>query len=286
MMSTTNNISTSCDDKKSEHCAPFDVNAFVDTLFDDNDIFVKDIDMSKCAACGKGSDNLKVCTSCKSVKYCNAKCRKAHRSKHKKECKKLAAERKLQDTIWDMNKMEISDEMLFAEPPPKEDCPICMLPMPYAIGLCQVKTTYQPCCGKTLCNGCLREAHGEMDKGNMKPWCAFCRQPNPLSQKELLERVKKRIALDDVEAIHWLGAKYYHGNGGFPRDYNRAIKLWNKAAELGSCRTHNSLGNMYDTGDGVERDMMRRSITTRMQQLKGMNIHGTKLVLSNTIMVT
>ena len=153
-----------------------------------------------------------------------------------------------------IDKMAISDDKLFADPPPKEDCPICMLPMPYAIGLCQVETTYQPCCGKTLCNGCLREAHGEMDKGNMKPWCAFCRQPNPKSQQELLERVKKRIALDDVEAIHWLGAKYYHGNGGFPRDYNRAIKLWNKSAELGSCRTHNSLGTMYDNGDGVERD--------------------------------
>jgi len=138
-----------------------------------------DIDMSKCAACGKGGDNLKICASCKSVKYCNAKCRNAHRSKHKKECKKLAAERKLHDRIWNMNKMVISDEKLFADPPPREDCPICMQPIPSALGLCKVYTAYQPCCGKILCNGCIMEAGEEMDKGNLKPWCPFCSQiPN------------------------------------------------------------------------------------------------------------
>jgi hypothetical protein len=36
--------------------------------------------------------------------------------KHKKLCKQRAA--------------ELHDEALFKEPPPKEDCPICFLPMP------------------------------------------------------------------------------------------------------------------------------------------------------------
>jgi len=254
-MSKTNNISTSCDDKKS---APTYADTLVDTLFDDNDTFIKNMDLSKCAACGKGGDNLKVCTSCEQVKYCNAKCRNTHRSKHKKECKKLAAERKLQNKIWDMNKMVISDDKLFSDPPPKEDCPICMLPIPFAIGLCQVSTTYQPCCGKTLCNGCVMEAEEEIEKGNLKDCCAFCRLPSPLSDKEeMLKRVKKRIAVDDVEAIDWLGAQYYHGIGGFPQDYNMAIKLWNKAADLGSVktpRTHHSLANLYHCGRGVEKD--------------------------------
>ena len=35
---------------------------------------------SNCAACGKGSDDLKGCTACKLVKYCNASCKKKHRS--------------------------------------------------------------------------------------------------------------------------------------------------------------------------------------------------------------
>jgi len=48
-----------------------------------------------CANCGKGeeeSDNLKTCTACKLVKYCNRDCQIAHRSQHKKACKKRAAE--------------------------------------------------------------------------------------------------------------------------------------------------------------------------------------------------
>jgi len=47
------------------------------------------------------------------------------------------------------------DEKLFAEPPPKDECSICMQPMPYAVGLCGVGKTYMPCCGKMLCDGCV-----------------------------------------------------------------------------------------------------------------------------------
>ena len=93
---------------------------------------------SKCAACGKGGDNLKVCTSCEQVSYCNAKCRKAHRSKHKKECKQYAAEKRNKnaalraevDAISEkLCSIVVSDEELFKDPPPKEDCDICMLPI-------------------------------------------------------------------------------------------------------------------------------------------------------------
>lgn len=44
--------------------------------------------MTTCAACGKVSDTLKICTGCRTVKYCNSTCQKAHRSAHKKICKK------------------------------------------------------------------------------------------------------------------------------------------------------------------------------------------------------
>ena len=46
--------------------------------------------MMECAACGKGGDNLKACTACKQVKYCNVSCQRSHWSKHKKECMKHA----------------------------------------------------------------------------------------------------------------------------------------------------------------------------------------------------
>ena len=72
--------------------------------------------MSSCANCGKGeedSDNLKTCNGCKMVKYCNAGCQKAHRPQHKGECKKRA--------------VELHNEALFKQPPPNEECPICMI---------------------------------------------------------------------------------------------------------------------------------------------------------------
>ena len=62
----------------------------------------------------------------------------------------------------------ISDDELFKDPPPKEDCPICMQPMPYASGLCGVNISYMSCCGMIMCNGCVFAAQDEMKKGNMK----------------------------------------------------------------------------------------------------------------------
>ena len=50
---------------------------------------------ASCANCGKGeesSGDLKVCSGCKILKYCNRDCQIAHRPQHKKACKKRAAE--------------------------------------------------------------------------------------------------------------------------------------------------------------------------------------------------
>ena len=43
---------------------------------------------ANCAACGKEGGNLNTCNKCKMVQYCNAACKKKHRSKHKKACEK------------------------------------------------------------------------------------------------------------------------------------------------------------------------------------------------------
>ena len=76
-----------------------------------------------CAECGKeGGATLKVCKSCMFAKYCNADCQRNHWKKHKKECKLRAA--------------ELHDEVLFKDPPAKEDCPICFLPMPLKLICC------------------------------------------------------------------------------------------------------------------------------------------------------
>ena len=93
-----------------------------------------------CANCGKGeegSDNLKACTACKLVKYCNRECQIAHRPQHKKKCHRRAA--------------ELYDEALFKQPPSEYgDCPICFLRLP-TLG---TGRRYMACCGKMICSGC------------------------------------------------------------------------------------------------------------------------------------
>jgi len=44
-----------------------------------------------CANCGKesNSSDMNTCNKCKSVKYCNAACKKEHRQKHKKQCERV-----------------------------------------------------------------------------------------------------------------------------------------------------------------------------------------------------
>ena len=58
----------------------------VDTITEGIDSVAILNDTSICAACGKegNSSDMNTCNKCKMVKYCNAACKKKHRSKHKK----------------------------------------------------------------------------------------------------------------------------------------------------------------------------------------------------------
>ena len=76
-----------------------------------------------CAECGAdGGASLKMCKACMLVKYCNAECQHKHWPMHKAECKLRVA--------------ELRDEALFKDPPAKEDCPICFIPMPKKLICC------------------------------------------------------------------------------------------------------------------------------------------------------
>ena len=72
--------------------------------------------VTTCANCDKEVINPNTCNKCKAATYCNASCKKKHRKQHKKKCEIRAA--------------ELHDIGLFNQPPPNEDCPICMLPIP------------------------------------------------------------------------------------------------------------------------------------------------------------
>jgi len=195
-----------------------------------------DVLVSVCANCGKegSSDNMNTCNKCKQVWYCNAACKKKHRSKHKKECRKRAA--------------ELHDIELFKQPPPAEDCPICFIRIPMLVS----GSKYNSCCGKVICSGCIHAPVYD-DQGNemIKKICPFCRVPTANSYEEYVERLNKRVEAGDFIAIGKLGGYYAAGKNGFPQDYTKALELWHRAADLGYSKAYGNIGWAYLHGSAV-----------------------------------
>ena len=145
----------------------------------------------ECANCGKGEESsgeLKLCTACKMVKYCSRDCQKAHRSQHKKECRKRAA--------------ELHNAKLFKQPPQKEDCPICFLKLPTL----RTGERYESCCGNFICCGCMRAM---TTSGKKK--CPFCRTPT-LTSEEAIERMRKRSLLLLILLLKHCSKKYNYAH--------------------------------------------------------------------------
>ena len=209
-----------------------------------------------CANCGKGEENsgdLKSCTACKLVKYCNRECQIAHRPQHKKACKKRAA--------------ELHDEKLFNEPPPPEECPICMLPPP----LCATYTgmTFHSCCGKDICDGCVHT----IEESGAKDLCPFCRTPPANSDEEDVKRLKKLMEKGNAAAFEHLAGYYDRGIMGMPQDWARANELYLKAGELGCAVAYYNLGHSYYNGNGVEVDKKKAKHCYELAAMNG-SVHA------------
>jgi len=179
----------------------------------------------QCAACGDSDDgggSLKASTACNLVKYCNRTCQIAHRPAHKKACKEHLA--------------ELFDEKLFKQPPPDEDCPICYLRIPIKGD----QSTYESCCGKMLCSGCVY-AHSVAAADTERYKCVFCRSKATSSDEEDIERTKKRVEANDAQAMLNLGSDYRLGTMGLRQDHAKAMELYHKSAKIGNHHAHYNL---------------------------------------------
>ena len=195
------------------------------------------------------------------VNYCNADCQKNNWLKHKQACKLRAA--------------ELHDEALFKDPPAKEECPICFLPMPRKIISCvslppatimsipiidfaianlglgpngreelvnMSTEVYYSCCGKYICGGCV---HSFESSGNDRK-CPFCNsdQDNK-TDEERVEDIMKRVESNDPTSICLLAQHYHHGTAGLQQNHSKAVELYARAADLGSSKAHYNLGAYY-----------------------------------------
>ena len=204
-------------------------------VLDDNE----NTSITMCANCGKGEEDegnsLKFCGACKLVKYCSRQCQATHRPQHKKECKQRAA--------------EIYDEKLFQDPPPPEECPICMLPLPLEVDEIQ----FQFCCGKIICHGCI---HAMRDSAGTDV-CAFCRTPPTSTDEEDINRIKKLMDKGNAEAFFMCGTHYARGSHGMIQNWAKAHELWLQAGKRGCTGGYYNLGISYENGWGVEIDMKK-----------------------------
>ena len=125
--------------------------------------------------------------------------------------------------------------------------------------------SYQACCGKTLCAGCICEAL----LADSRQLCPFCRIPFHKTDEEYTERLKKRAATADVNAMRMLGCYYQDGEMGLPQDHAKAIELWLRAGELGDAGSHHNVGNAYLHGLGVERDTTKATYYYELAAMVG-----------------
>ncbi|KAK1742274.1 hypothetical protein QTG54_006839 [Skeletonema marinoi] len=152
------------------------------------------------------------------------KCQKDHRPKHKRACKKRAA--------------ELHDETLFKQPESSHlgDCPICCNSLPIDLE----KSSMKGCCSKVICNGCNYANQRREVEGRLKH--SFGDRSDTL---ELADRVE----VNDPVALRQVGSRC-HMKG----DYKGAFEYTLKAVEFGDVTAHYYLSIMYCNGQGVKKD--------------------------------
>ena len=213
---------------------------------------MQDNPMMCCAACGiTGGDDVKLmkCTACHLVRYCSVKCQKDHRPKHKKACKKRAA--------------ELRDELLFKQPEGRHwgDCPICCHPLPLEFK----QTSFTACCCKFICVACDYANQEREQTLKLEPKCAFCRHALPKTKEEYLPNIKKRMEANDPAAFWAMGKTSCEEEG----DEIGAFEYWSKAAKLGNAEAHYDLSLLYKMGRGVEKDLKKELHHLEQAAIKG-----------------
>jgi TPR repeat protein len=172
-------------------------------------------------ACGKGEDSsgLKACLACKLVEYCNPDCQLAHRPQHEKECEKRAA--------------ELVEDKLFNDPPPKDDCPICMLPLPINI---VVKLLLNHAVGNTSAMAAFMP-HEKCFLAVVMPNQLLCQYCGESEIKHInQEKINQINKLNDLADI------YFNGKHGIEIDMEKAKYYYSLAAIHGDASARYNIG--------------------------------------------
>jgi len=81
--------------------------------------------------------------------------------------------------------------------------------------------------------------------------CPFCREPAVDTDTEENERIQKLVDAGNAQAIVEMGGYYTLGMFGYPIDYEKAVELFYRAADLGHAGGYYRLGICYENGQAV-----------------------------------
>jgi TPR repeat protein len=77
------------------------------------------------------------------------------------------------------------------------------------------------------------------------------------------------LAPNHASLHFYLGLAYYQGLGVPKADYKRAMDCWRKAAQQGNAEAQNNLGQVYESGNGIEQDYSQAAHWYRKAAARG-----------------
>ena len=258
----------------------------------------KDVTGNTCTICGR-EGNL-VCP-CQTTRYCSKECQAVDWKDrgHKKACRKIRAEREEEAKRSEAPTPPSSPTPVFygpaerthadevrarikaeheaararheANPEPEaiygrfgKGCPICLEdwdvnepPGTMCLFTC--------CCGVT-CASCSNKIRRE------KMPCPLCREQKPFTDthKETLTRMRRHAENNVPEAIKDMGDSYFYGKLGLVKSPKKAVRLYERAIDLGDVSAMYFLALLYSEGaTGVKLDKKKAAHLLRMAADRG-----------------
>jgi len=150
------------------------------------------------------------------------------------------------DNLLATAQAETADIDLFAPILEREECTICMTPLP----ILTRDTRFMYCCGKLICCGCSTLKQMITDKNKKKGVkhemkCAFCCQPNPKNEIKALKRLMKK---NSPVAYTHMAERYKKGDGVLQSD-TKSLEMLVCAAELGYIGAYSVIGHYFRKSD-------------------------------------
>jgi len=160
------------------------------------------------------------------------------------------------DNLLSTAQAETAHIDLFAPLPEREECPICMIPLPFKEG----EIVFKLCCGKMICVGCVHKSLNTDRKNGVpdhKLKCVFCQQKLISISNNNIKLIKKLMKKKNPEAFIAMAGSYRIGKEGVIQSDTRSLEMYICSAELGHARAYAKVASYYKEGIAVEQDMSK-----------------------------